>query len=105
MNQRGAPPYLIRETASDRGADHGAQQNGAYNDFLLQSGEAEVLLNEKNRTGDNAGVVAKEQSGKRGDGGYDGYEGPARGGRFRFCRSHRNPRKIMRPAPALCEDV
>ncbi len=105
MQQRRAPPHPIRKTASDRSADHGAQQNRAYNDFFLQSGQAEVLLNEKNRAGDDAGVVAKEQSGKRGDSGYDRDERPALRGRFCFGGSHRALRKIMRPAPVLYEEV
>ena len=53
--------------AGDRGARDGADRDGGDDQALGEAAEAEVVLDEEQRRGDDAGVVAEQQPAEAGD--------------------------------------
>ena len=61
-------PIQVGHSPGGKRADHGADKQQARDEFLLERGEpAEVFLDEQQRPGDHAGVVAEEQAAERRD--------------------------------------
>ena len=65
-----APPKSVANLAGDQRADHGAGQQHDDQQAGNECAELPVLLNEWQRTGNDAGIEAEQQATGRGNGGH-----------------------------------
>ena len=62
------PPVLVGRRPGVGGAEDGADRNRGDDQSLFEAAQAEVVLDEEQSPGDDAGVVAEEEPAETGDG-------------------------------------